>query len=152
MVLSVPCYACVPLVIELTSDRSNPFFFNSIAIAFTVIVQFVFLRGTVKAAFGDSHTISTVLSRVSALLGGGTKAGSANTIRSLAKVISSPATRIAPPQGEHPPTFWGKLNAVLRLPFVWAVFGWLQFGLYVWATRYVEVAVSAAIYGVYIRD
>lgn len=150
MVLSTLCYAFVPLVIELTSDSSNPFFFNSIAIASTVVVQFIFLRATVTPAFGGSHTISTVLSQISGMPRGDAKAGIANVIRSLARVLFGPATRVSPSESYHSSTFLKRSSAAIRLPFLWAVFGWFQFGLYIWATRYVEVAVSAVIYELWV--
>ena len=40
----------------------------------------------------------------------------------------------------------GRIVRLVTLPYLWAIFGWFQFALYIFATKYVEVAIAAAIY------
>lgn len=146
MAISAICYAFVPLAIELTGDTANPLLFNAIAIAWTVVVQLFFLRVTASSAFGTGHTISTVSAQLAGLSSASTGRGTRQTIKALFMIFTGPATMARIHDGDVSSVSRSKLAKVIRLPFLWAVVGWFQFGLYVWATRYVEVAIAAAVY------
>ena len=149
MIMSAACYAFVPLVMELSGGGSGPFVFNGVVIVLRLVIQIVVLYLVARAAFGVSSSVPGVLrclflgvcrggwGRCSGVCGELLErcrgdvgwCGERGVWRSVA-----PLVRCAADVGGS-----GSL-------FVWAVLGWFQFGLYFWATRYVETAVSATLY------
>ena len=134
---------------ELSGGGSGPFVFNGVVIVLRLAIQVVVLYLVARAAFGVSSSVPGVLR---CLFEGSAAAdetgvrGSAASFWSVARPVSADA------KNGGCGGLWHRWSGARRMLagsgslFVWAVLGWFQFGLYFWATRYVETAVSATLY------
>ena len=123
-------YSSAPVLIHLTAEDTAPFLFNVFVVVSNVVVLGLFL-GLTKKRFvddflGSGHGTSIAVTDAFhfSYLG---RSGANNRVR----------IRTAHPRN---PSTW------LKTPLLWIIVSSLEFGFFVWSTRFVETGVASVVY------
>lgn len=135
-------FSSVPVVIHLTVGNTHPFLFNAtqwvgLMVAFTAycIVSF-------RTTFGAERSLAEVLRHA---LGIEAEASRPAMLRAL--VLVQPVAAEIRSQGDTAPTrIKHRRLGWLTLPFIGMIIAHTNYTFYVWSARYVDIAVSTAIY------
>ena len=146
--LAAGLYSLTPLTIHYTATEANPLIFNSVSRGVQALVLLMYLQATRSRYFGNQPTIRSVVG--TALAGAHphksdwTEHSSLRLFFGLIAVNGRQQSKNAGSSSRRPILY--VLASCATLPMVWTILSRSDYALYAWSTRYVEVAVSAAIF------
>lgn len=133
-------FSSVPVIVRYTASEIHPFVFNAATWSGHGIAFLIFALMSTKRVFGTDATIGSVVRKT---LGSGSDATTSQVVRQLLSLKGQRSSY-------RPSRFHLDLSdsqlSWLQMPMFWLIISSLNYALFVWSARYVDIAISATIY------
>ena len=133
-------FSAVPIIVRYTASETHPFVFNAANWTGHGIAFLLFVLISAKRIFGKDATIGSVLAIA---LQSRSNVALWSSLPQLCRIKGQPSTRSG---SRFRVDLANSQLHWLQMPMVWMVIASLNYALFFWSTRYIDVAVSATIY------
>lgn len=142
-------FSSVPVAIHLTVERTDPFLFNAAQWVGLLAAFAAYCAVSFRATFGPGLSLSSVLSRALRVEASDSRRAKLRAVALARPAVSADRTEAGTRGGDAAARLPGGGLRRLLCPFAVMVIAHANYAFYVWSARYIDIAVTTAVYEVW---